>query len=101
KTGAQTARLTAATTDPQRASVEMAIRGVGISTPVPDIEVSPASLDFGSVTTGQSRDATLNVHNYGPADLVVRSIASSDPGYSIQAPALPFTVPAGGDQKVT
>jgi predicted outer membrane repeat protein len=42
---------------------------------VPDIELSATSLDFGTVTVGNSADLPLMIHNLGDADLILSDIA--------------------------
>jgi parallel beta-helix repeat protein len=72
-----------------------------ISVPIPAIEVSATSLDFGSVTLGQTKDLTLTVRNTGTAALSVNSAASSNSRFAIATPSLPFNVATGALQVVT
>ncbi|MBI3939538.1 MAG: choice-of-anchor D domain-containing protein [Acidobacteria bacterium] len=71
------------------------------SDPPANIEVTPASLDFGSVGVGQSKDLTVTLRNAGAAALTVNSISSTSPQFSAPSPATPFTLAAGGQQAVT
>lgn len=64
--------------------------------PVPDIEVVPARVDFGTV--GAARDTTVEVRNSGAAALNVTSI-TVPAGFSV-APGS-FSVPPGGAVAVT
>jgi len=52
----------------------------------PDIAVSPASIDFGSIFVGASPTQTLHVTNPGTDNLVVTGITSNDP-YVTATPA--------------
>lgn len=63
--------------------------------------VSPAALDFGSVTVGQNKDLTVTVTNVGSAALAVSSISSGNPNFAVTAPVIPFNVAAGGQQAIT
>lgn len=47
----------------------------------PDLQHFPAELRFGDVFVGYHRDLTLQIDNVGTTDLVVTSMASSDPAY--------------------
>lgn len=65
------------------------------------IDVTPASLDFGGVSVGQTKDLTLTVRSTGSAALTVNAMTSSNARFSATAPATPFIVAAGGQQTVT
>lgn len=72
----------------------------------PNIEVSPTSVDFGSVFLGQSLERAILVRNTGTAPLNVSPAVGSNiiapvPPFSLVSPLSPFTVPAGGVQVVT
>jgi len=68
---------------------------------LPRIEVTPVTLDFGTVSTGGNKPLDFTVKNVGDAELQVSSITKSSTVYAITSPALPFSVPPGGEQKVT
>ena len=67
----------------------------------PAISLSSPSLDFGSVTVGQTKDLAVTVRNTGTASLTVTGAASGNTSFTVTAPALPFTVAAGGQQSLT
>ena len=69
-------------------------------TPQPVISVTPQSLNFGNVVTGESAVFRLTVRNTGNAPLNISSIGSSDPQFSISLPTAAFTLPAGGSINV-
>ena len=93
--GAVSASLTIASDDPTRGSVTVALTGTGVgATAAPKIGVSPAALNFGSVTVGQTKDLTVTVINTGNATLTIGSIAGSDPQFTI--PTTLASVVAGG-----
>ena len=64
----------------------------------PQIGVSPASLDFGNVPLGRSRDLSLVVGNTGLSDLEVTAIRISS-SVLVASPNL-FTVPADGTRSI-
>ncbi len=66
----------------------------------PAIDVAPASLDFGSVPVGQTRDRELTVRNVGSLALTVSAITSSNPNYTVVSPSIPFTLAPGVQQAV-
>jgi hypothetical protein len=99
--GSQIGTLNMNSNDPDEATVPVQLRGAGTTTAVPDIDVTPTSLDFGSVTIGQSADRTLTVRNTGSAPLTVNTITSTNPRFSIVSPTGSFTVAAGNQQTVT
>jgi len=71
-------------------------------TPVPAIDVSHTSLDFGSVTTGQTKDLPLTVRNNGTAELAITSGTSSNARFAITQPtSFPINLTAGGTQTAT
>ncbi|HET9553313.1 MAG TPA: choice-of-anchor D domain-containing protein, partial [Anaeromyxobacteraceae bacterium] len=101
--GTDVGSLTVASNDPLQPSLPVALSGTGAAatTPAPQIAVSPASLDFGTVTVGQSADRTFTISNGGTAQLTATLTlgAGSSPGFTF-TPAT-ATVAAGGSQAVT
>ncbi len=72
--GPRSARL-AITHDAAAKPVDVALTGIGLPPPVPAISVSPAHVDFGSITVGQrSSFVTLTVHNSGSGNLIFRAV---------------------------
>ncbi len=70
----------------------------------PAIALSPASLSFGTVTTGASATLTTQIQNPGNATLTVSSIAlcSGTPARFTWSPSTtPLTVPSGGSTTLT
>ncbi len=57
------------------------LTGQGLA-PLPEISVTPASLNFGTVVTGVPRSLNLDVHNTGQLPLVISNISSSYGGLS-------------------
>ncbi|HKC23380.1 MAG TPA: choice-of-anchor D domain-containing protein, partial [Thermoanaerobaculia bacterium] len=74
--------------------------GLGGTGSAAGISVSPASLDFGSVAAGSTKDLAVTISNGGNASLIVSSLSAGAP-FSVVSPAAPFTVTAGAQQPVT
>jgi hypothetical protein len=99
--GAVSASLTIASNDPAKSSLTIPLSGSGIQNAQPSIAVAPTSLDFGGVTTGQTKDSTLTVSNNGTVDLTVGSISIGGSAFTIVSTVVPFTVAAGRSTAVT
>ncbi|MGA8150075.1 MAG: choice-of-anchor D domain-containing protein [Terriglobales bacterium] len=67
--------------------------------PTGDLSLSGSTVEFGSVTVGQSKTVTLTATNTGAAAVTVNSAASSASQFSLTKPTLPLTVAVG--QNVT
>ena len=100
--GAQSGNLTIASDDPNHPSLGVPLSGTGTgSVSAPVIGVSPATLDFGSVASGQTKDLTLTISNSGTASLTVSSASSSNSAFTVRPPAPPYSIAPGGQQTVT
>ncbi|MGD1098213.1 MAG: choice-of-anchor D domain-containing protein [Bryobacteraceae bacterium] len=99
--GAQTGTLTIASNDPSNPSLTVSETGTGVGPPTaPMISVTPTSLSFGTVASGQTADLTLSVINNGTAILNVSSITSTNTLFTVVSPTVPFSVGIGGTQAV-
>ena len=74
---------------------------VGASTPEPEIDVTPASLDFGDVEIGQTADMVVTIANSGDADLNVSSLSVDNSVFTIETPIAPAVIAPNGSQDVT
>jgi len=79
-TGELNASLTIYSNDADESTVVVPLVGEGLEQ---DISVSPMSHDFGAVGVGGSADITVRVTNDGTADLVLGTIDSLSPPFSI------------------
>ncbi|RMG51485.1 MAG: choice-of-anchor D domain-containing protein, partial [Acidobacteria bacterium] len=61
----------------------------------PVCEVTPITLDFGDVCTGDSADRTITVRNTGNGAFTINGINSDNPAFTIVSPTLPVTVNPG------
>jgi hypothetical protein len=68
---------------------------------VAQIAVSPASINFGSITVNTAATRTLTISNSGNATLTVTSAALSGATFSITGAAFPLTINAGGGSNVS
>jgi hypothetical protein len=72
----------------------VALAGTGIS-PILQLTVTPASLSFGSITTGTSTTQSVAVTNSGNASVTLSQISESGAGFSVTGCTLPLTLAAG------
>jgi Abnormal spindle-like microcephaly-assoc'd, ASPM-SPD-2-Hydin len=98
--GTQNQTVAISSNDPSRPSLNIALAATGTSGSASAIDVSPASLDFGSVIVGQNKDLTLTVRNNGTAALTVNSATSSNPRFSLVNLSTPLNLAPGASQAV-
>ena len=70
------------------------LAGTGVS-PIAQLAASPASLSFGSVTTGMNGTQSVTLANTGNSSVSVSQISISNAGFSAAGFALPLTLAAG------
>jgi Abnormal spindle-like microcephaly-assoc'd, ASPM-SPD-2-Hydin len=75
-------------------SLVIPLAGTGISTNL-QLSVSPASLSFGSLTTGTSAVQTVTISNTGNSSVAISQITESGAGFSNAALGLPLSLAAG------
>ncbi|MEC4686265.1 MAG: choice-of-anchor D domain-containing protein [Nitrospirota bacterium] len=80
--GVNTGTLSIPSDDPDTAVVDVALSGTGVAAQ-PDITVSTTSVDFDSVTVGDSDSQVVTVTNDGTADLTIASVSSLSDPFSI------------------
>ncbi len=100
QTGVREGRMTVASSDPARPSVEVVLTGRGITTAEPDLDV-PAQIDFGHVAAGASKDITLAIRNAGGLFLTVNTLTLNNAAFRVVSPAQPIGVDAGATRIVT
>ncbi|MBI4904975.1 MAG: choice-of-anchor D domain-containing protein [Acidobacteria bacterium] len=96
--GAETGTLTVTSNAPESAPA-VGLRGTGTGSAT--LQVTPASLDFGSVTVNQSREAPLTLRNTGTAALTITSLISTNARFTVVGAVAPLSIAAGGSQPVT
>lgn len=67
----------------------------------PRFLLSSARLSFGPVAVKTTKDLSLRVVNEGAAAITQNKAKPSDAAFTIVEPAVPFTVPAGGEVALT
>src|SRR5262249_5581310 len=75
--------------------------GSATSNPVAQIGVSPASINFGSITVNTTATRTLTISNPGSATLNVTAAAVSGAAYSITGATFPLNINAGASSSMT
>lgn len=76
------------------------ISGDEAAMPMPEIDVTPTSLAFGTVEVGMSSTLDVTINNTGDAALSISNVEVSGAGFSL-ASLVPTTVAAGGSETVT
>ncbi|MFT4977130.1 MAG: hypothetical protein ACI8S6_003035 [Myxococcota bacterium] len=66
--------------DPDTPEYRVPITAEGIDGPIPDISLSPASLDFGTIANGITTTALFYINNDGDGPLIIDSIEQSGSG---------------------
>src|SRR5439155_24960610 len=75
-------------------NASVALTGAATSSPAPRLDVTPSSLDFGSVAAGSSKDVIATLKNGGGATLTISSVSAAAPFAVIGLPT-PLTLAAG------
>ena len=78
--------------------VNLPVGGMVLS--APSIGVAPASLDFSSVTVGQSKTLTITLSNNGSSALNVTTLSAASP-FTVVSPTTPFVTAPGASVTVT
>lgn len=97
--------LRIASNDPIDPLVDVTLSGVGTATPVPDIEINPTVLSFGSVGVGSTKTLSFTISNVGTGNLtvtVLRMGGAGNPAFSLNpaAPTPPVVIPPNGSVEV-
>lgn len=99
--GVQVGSLSIGSNDPSLPSHRIDLRGEGLTTTTPAIEVSTTALDFGSLTAGQVQSRSTTVRNAGTGVLSVNSLNIDNGAFRVASPVGPFTLNAGGTQVIS
>lgn len=87
--------LTIDSNDEDTPLLEVPVTGTGVIGPQPDIELSVESIDFGTVSTGETRTEYLLVQNVGDGPLEMISTEQTGSGaFSIVTDPVGQTIPA-------
>ncbi len=91
--------VTISSNDPN-SPASISLSGTGVAAATPAIGVNPTSLNFGTVTVGQTKDMTVALSNTGSGQLTVSALAAST-GFLVTAPVAPVNIASGGSSNVT
>ncbi|MCK0163689.1 choice-of-anchor D domain-containing protein [Marinobacter sp. S6332] len=80
--GTQSATLTVNSTDAENSSVDVALNGRSVLAPIPEIAVTPASVNLGRVQLGQSNSTSVTISNNGNDTLLINGIELAGPDAS-------------------
>jgi uncharacterized protein (TIGR03437 family) len=94
-----THKITASGRDSQNAVGSATVTIIVSAGNVSNIDVTPTTWDFGTVSAGQTKELVLTVQNSGNAPLAVNTITSNNPRFSIASP-VSFTLAARSQQTV-
>jgi len=83
------------TGDSSSSPVVVNLSATAVSSTQPQISANPASISFGSVSTGLTGTANLTLSNTGSADLTVSLITLTGSEFSISGLTTPKTISAG------
>jgi len=99
-TTADTGTVEIPSNDPDEDPVYLQLAGA--HEPVPDIDVSPTTVDFGSVDVGTTSTQTVTVGNVGSGDLLVGiPVLSGTPEFSLSVTSFPVTLVPGDSRTFT
>ncbi|HWO37766.1 MAG TPA: choice-of-anchor D domain-containing protein [Candidatus Acidoferrum sp.] len=93
--GAVTANLSITSNDPVNPTTTVTLAGTGSTATFGQLQANPASVSFGSVSTGANATQQVILNNTGTAAVQISSIAASGAGFSVNGITAPFTLNAG------
>lgn len=92
--------ITAAGTDSQGARGSATLTVIVRADNFSNLAAPQTSLDFGSLTTGQTRELTFAIQNSGNAPFTVNALTSNNARFAVTAPAAPFTIAARSQREI-
>jgi Abnormal spindle-like microcephaly-assoc'd, ASPM-SPD-2-Hydin/Protein of unknown function (DUF1573) len=92
--GAAAATLSIISNDPANPTMSVALAGTGSTATFGQLQASPASLNFGNVSTGGNATQNVTLSNTGTAAVQISSITASGAGFSVNGITTPFTLNA-------
>src|SRR6267378_2443309 len=92
--GAAAATLSITSNDPVNPTTTVALAGTGSSATFGQLQANPASVSFGSVSTGSNATKPIVLSNTGTTAVQISSIAASGTGFSVNGITVPFTLNA-------
>ena len=92
--GAAAATLSITSNDPANPTATVALTGTGSTATFGHLQANPASVSFGSVSTGSNSTKPIILSNTGTAAVQISSISASGTGFSVNGITVPFTLNA-------
>lgn len=80
------------------------LSGTGSQPASANLTISPATLNFGNVTVGTRKSGTITLNNSsaaGSASATITQVSATGTGFSVVAPAVPFTLAPGQTTSLT
>lgn len=91
--GGRSATLTLACDDPATPTTIATLVGNGLTRA--DLAATPASLDFGAVASGSSKELPTSIRNSGSGLLTISRIVQADSQFRVTSPTAPLTIAPG------
>jgi Abnormal spindle-like microcephaly-assoc'd, ASPM-SPD-2-Hydin/Protein of unknown function (DUF1573) len=92
--GAAAATLSITSNDPANPTMSVALAGTGSTATFGQLQANPASLSFGSVSSGGNATQQVILSNTGTVAVQISNIAASGAGFSVNGITAPFTLNA-------
>jgi hypothetical protein len=92
--GAAAATLSITSNDPANPTMSVALGGTGSTATFGQLQANPASLSFGSVSSGGNATQQVILSNTGTIPVQISNIAASGAGFSVNGITAPFTLNA-------
>jgi hypothetical protein len=92
--GAAAATLSITSNDPANPTTSVTLGGTGSTAIFGQLQARPASVSFGTVSTGSNATQQITLNNTGTAAVQISSIAAAGTGFSVNGITTPITVNA-------
>ncbi len=101
--GSDAGKLTIASSDSDKPSVELFLTGTGTEVLKPAIKLDPSQLNFGEVKVGSSLSLSAQIQNVGNAELLVAAVTRAvltSANFTLTSLSTPFTIQAKGSAEL-
>ena len=78
--------LTITSDDPAQPTLTVALHGIGMPTPTPSVSIVPGSLNFGTMTLGDSLNLPFTIENGGNGDYEITNVSVNLPSFTLTGP---------------
>ena len=90
--GAATGQLTVSSNSSTDNTAVVALSGMGMASPSPQLTLSAASLSFGSVTVNSPTTQSVTLTSTGTSPVTINSASISGPGFTVVGSSFPETL---------